>query len=304
MAIYYINGTTLSNSTAVFTDAALTTCATDGFYSDGSGVARNQDNCVLGPIQICPECSTDCNTGSLVANSGQGTFLLDLDLGDTIADIGAIIIKFTPASVPDGIRATYNGASYNKLSSNVDGLHEGSVAGGYTYVGNSGASCIPIAGTTYSSLAIYRYDGSSFADTGTTQDVAVQAGELSFSATTPGNLYMVIPKIASTPKTLNIEMAGVCAGTVFAVEVSCPALLDGYTSSSSAAANSVDACANPLGTTYYSAQVSGSPGVPEIFDFVFSDAYGQYPLADGFFQISGAQWIEVSDGIVINKAGC
>ena len=99
-------------------------------------------------------------------------------------------------------------------------------------------------------------------------------------------------------------MAGVCAGTVFAVEVSCPELLDVYTSSVSAAVNSVDACANPLGADYYSAQVAGSPGVPEIFDFVFSDAYGQYKLADGFFQISGAQWIEVSDGIVVSKGGC
>tara|TARA_B110000967_G_C18892989_1_gene568620 strand:+ start:1334 stop:2248 length:915 start_codon:yes stop_codon:yes gene_type:complete len=304
MAIYYINGTTLSNSTAVFTDAALTTCAPDGFYSDGSGISRNQDTCVLGPIQNCPECLTGCDTGSIVANSGQGTFLLDLDLGDTASDVGAVIIKFTPASVPDGIRATYNGASYNKLSSDVDGLHEGSVSGGYTYVGNSGASCVPVAGTTYSGLAIYRYNGSSFADTGTTQDVAVQAGELSFSATTPGNLYMVIPKIASTPKTLNIEMAGVCAGTVFAVEVSCPQLLPGYVSSSSPSVNSVDACGIVPDTNYYSAQVAGSPGVPEIFDFVFSDAYGQYPLGDGFFNTTGALWIEVSNGIVINKAAC
>jgi hypothetical protein len=304
MAIYYINGTTLSNSTAVFTDAALTTCAPDGFYSDGSGIARNQDSCVLGPIQNCPECLTGCDTGALSVLTGQGTFLLNVDLGDTASDVGAVIIKFTPASVPDGIRATYNGVVYNKLSSAVDGIHEGSVSGGYTYVGNSGASCLPIAGTTYSDLAIYRYDGSSFADTGTTQDITTQAGELSFSATTPGNLYMVIPKIASTPKTLNIEMAGVCAGSVFSIEVSCPDLLPGYVSSSSPSANSVDACGITPDTNYYSAQVAGSPGVPEIFDFVFSDAYGQYPLANGFFSITGALWIEVSDGIVINKAAC
>ena len=35
MAIYYIDGTTLSNSTVIYSDSALTTCAPDGFYSNG-----------------------------------------------------------------------------------------------------------------------------------------------------------------------------------------------------------------------------------------------------------------------------
>ena len=42
MSTFYINGTTLANSTTVFIDAGLITCAPDGFYSDGSGISREQ----------------------------------------------------------------------------------------------------------------------------------------------------------------------------------------------------------------------------------------------------------------------
>lgn len=305
MAIYYINGTTLSNSTAVFTDAALTTCAPDGFYADGSGISRNQIGCVLGPIQNCPECLQECDTGLIGNTTGQGTFLLDVDLGDTVSDVGAVIIKFVPASVPDGIRATYNGVIYNTLSSDVDGLHASSVSGGYVYVGDgTNPTCVPVAGTTYSNLPIYKYDGISFVDTGVTQDITPQSGELSFSTVVPGNLYMVIPKTAATPKKINIEMAGVCTGTVFGVEVFCPTLLTGYLSSSTGSPDSVAACAATVDSTYYNAPVAGTPGVPEVFDFVFSDAYGISVLVNGFYQITGSEWIEVENGIVITKGNC
>ena len=41
MANFYIDGTTLSNSTAIFDDQGLTTCAAAGFYSDGI-ISREQ----------------------------------------------------------------------------------------------------------------------------------------------------------------------------------------------------------------------------------------------------------------------
>lgn len=304
MSIYYINGTTLSNSTAVFTDAALTTCAADGFYSDGSGISRNQIGCVLGPIEICPTCTQPCDTGVLSVSTGAGTFLLNVDLGGTASDVGAVIIKFIPASVPDGIRATYNGTVYNTLSSNVDGLHTSTVTGGYTYVGNANASCIPIAGTSYSNLPIYQYNGTSFIDTGQIRTITPQAGEFSFSSQAPGNLFMVIPKINATPTALQIEIAGVCSATAFAIEASCPALLTGYSSSTNASPNETNACADSVVSTYYNAPVAGSPGVPEIFDFVFSDANGESVLTNGFYKITGNQWIQVENGIIINKASC
>jgi hypothetical protein len=56
MAVYYLNGTTLSNSTAIYADVELTICESDGFYSDGV-IVRQLVNCVLLNVQGCPTCS-------------------------------------------------------------------------------------------------------------------------------------------------------------------------------------------------------------------------------------------------------
>ena len=55
MAVYYLDGTTLSNSTAIYADADLTICEADGFYSDGV-IVRRQINCVLLNKEVCPSC--------------------------------------------------------------------------------------------------------------------------------------------------------------------------------------------------------------------------------------------------------
>jgi hypothetical protein len=52
---YYLNGPSLVTATAIFTDAALTICAADGYYSDGSFV-RQLSGCVLISDVSCPSC--------------------------------------------------------------------------------------------------------------------------------------------------------------------------------------------------------------------------------------------------------
>ena len=308
MAIYYINGTNLSNSTSIFTDAELTICAADGYYSDGSGVVRRQVDCVLGAIQSCPTCLTACGLGTITHSSGEGVFLLDIDLGDTASDEGAVIVKFTPANIPDGIKATYGGVVYNKFSLDnaTEGGYKGSTfANGYTYLGYNSATCVPVAGTTYSGLTEYKYNGTSFTSTGNTQDITPQVGELQLNTVTnPGTFYMVIPKVAQSIKELNIEISGLCPTTAFTIEVDCPVLLTGF-STSLVAGSSAAACALSLVGEYYNAPVSGTAGNPAITDWVFSDEYGSNVLAQGFYKISATEYIEVdANGVVIDRANC
>ena len=52
---YYLDTLNFANATSVYTDAALTTCAPDGFYQIG-GVSRQQVNCSLLPSEACPSC--------------------------------------------------------------------------------------------------------------------------------------------------------------------------------------------------------------------------------------------------------
>ncbi len=302
MATFYLNGTTLENSTSIYTNAALTNCAPNGFYSDtNSGIVRELSGCILGPIQNCPECLTPCGSPIGTGSLNNGVYELNVDLGATL---GAVIVKFTPVLIPDGIRATYNGVLYNKLSSPLDGYHGSTVSGGYTYLGKANA-CLS-AGTTYSNLIKYKYkNGVGFQNTGTTTSVTPQAGEISLSSSDPGVCIMVIPKVAASPNNINIDMVGTCSSTAFTVEVECPALLTSF-SASVRGNTKAQACGfSVINTPIYNAPVSGTSGTPAVNDWVFSDAYGSNVLAQGFYKINATQYIEVdANGVIIQKANC
>lgn len=86
---YYLNAPSLGSATVVFTDNTLSTCAADGFYSDGV-IVREQVNCVLLPQQICPFCdgvSYNCVSGICVDPlDGSGTYA-------TLAECQAVCIS-------------------------------------------------------------------------------------------------------------------------------------------------------------------------------------------------------------------
>jgi len=68
---FYINGPSLGSATAVFSDALLTVCAPDGFYSDAI-ITREQVDCVLLPQQTCPNCcDKQCSSWRIESISGS-----------------------------------------------------------------------------------------------------------------------------------------------------------------------------------------------------------------------------------------
>jgi hypothetical protein len=301
MATFYLNGPSLSSATAVFTDINLTVCADDGFYSDGV-IVRQQVECGLLPPQTCPACAVPCGEPISVSGS-QGIYLINLDAG---TDVGAVIIRFDPASIPDGIRATFNSVVYNKLTSPLDGLHQG-ISNDYTFIGDTTADC-GISGETYPSLDEFLYNGTDFISTGNTQSVTVNAGSVSLSATAPGNCMMVIPKSTASPSIINFEIVGPCESTAWSINVDCPVLLTGF-DSSLVAESSVLVCELELTETYYNASLEDTPGTVDVYDFVYADNLGSVPLEDGFYKATGsiagdADWFQVEDGVVIAVGNC
>lgn len=304
-ASYFLNAPSLGSATAVFTDANLAVCAADGFYSDGF-IVREQVNCVLLPQQVCPACPfppTPC--GSTISASGsQGVFLIDIEAG---ANTGAVIVRFNPVGVPDGIRATLGANVFNKLTSPVDGFHQTSNAGAFTYVGATADDC-GISGSTYL-LQEFVYNGTIFVSTGSGQDVIVAAGDVSLGASAPGNMMMVIPKTVASPSIINFEVVGPCSETDWNMSVACPVLLTGF-SSSVVGASSEAVCALAETVTHFNASLANTPGIVGLNDFVFSDAFGSTQLATGFYYadgsiVGGNEWFEVSaDGIVIAIGVC
>lgn len=303
---YYLNGPSLASATAVFSNAALTTLAADGFYSDGV-ISREQVSGALLPQQSCPSCATPCGE-TVNASGGQGIYLLDLETGTTVADVGAVIVRFDPYGVPDGVRGTLGASVYNKLVSPVDGLHQSSNAGALTYVGQTGADC-GISGTTYPALTEFIYNGTTFVATGNTQSVTVAPGDVSLGVSAPGSTMMVIPKLTPSPSIINFEVVGPCSGTAWQMSVACPVLLTGFSSSVSAV-SSVAACALSETVTYYNASLANTPGTVGLYDLVFADAYGQTPLTAGFYRASGSitggnDWFQVSSaGVVVALGVC
>lgn len=293
---YYIDGSTLLNSTAVYTDAGLTTCAPDGFYSDGIN-SRELVGCILLPAQACGSCATPCGQ-PIAASGGQGIYKVDLDAGNSI---GAMIVKYNPASVPDGIRVLYNGGVYNQLSSPVDGYHASTDPNGYTYIGATTADC-GISGSTYPALVEYVYNGSSFVNSGNTVSVFVAAGDVSLGAA-PGWCVMVIPKISATPSLIQVEAVGPCSGTAWNLDIACPVALTGYSSTTRQPA-CTEACGFPLTETYYNAPVTGTAGSPALYDWVFSDANGQFILTDGYYGFTGGNCMTVQNGIIVAISSC
>jgi hypothetical protein len=305
---YYLNAPSLGSATAVFSNAALTTLAADGFYSDGT-IAREQVSGVLLPQQTCPSCATPCGE-TINANGQQGIYLLNVDTGTTVSDVGAIVITFNPYSIPDGIRAIFGNNVYNAVSSPIDGFHQSATGGNFTFIGNVNADC-GISGTTYPALDEFLYNGTSFVATGNTQSVSVAAGDVSLSTNVnaPGNTVMVIPKLTPSPSVINFEVVGPCSGTAWDMSVACPVLLTGF-SSSVMASTEEQVCALSETTTYYNVSLAGTPGTVGLYDYVFADAYGATPLATGLYKATGSitggnDWFQVgSDGIVIMLGTC
>lgn len=117
-ATYYLNGPSLGSSTAVFLDAALTTLAPDGFYSDGL-IVREQVGGVLLPQQTCEGCvpeSYNCVEGSCV-NPGDGSGIY-ATLGECEADCSAtnVILSWQLNNQVGGRLIVYNNSMVELLN--------------------------------------------------------------------------------------------------------------------------------------------------------------------------------------------
>jgi hypothetical protein len=304
---YYLNAADLATATAVYLDSALSLIAPDGFYGDGV-ISRQQSLGMLLAANACPTCATPCG-GTISGSGAQGVYLLNLDAGGTPSDIGAIVVTFNPAGIPDGIRATYDGNIYNKLSSPLDGLHQSTDPTAYTVVGSSGSDCGLAGNTTnFPTINEYLYSGTGFVATGNTQNITVNPGDVSLSPTTVGDCIMVIPKPNATPNIVNLEFLGPCSGTAWTLAIACPALLPSF-SSTDMRINANIPCGDSFTETYYFAKVhTAADSYVGQYDYVFEDAFGAIPLADGYYMTDNVavpnKVLHVVNGIVTTLSNC
>jgi hypothetical protein len=308
MPTFFINGTSLSDSTAVFLDSEQLTCAPDGYYSDGV-IIRQQVGCVLLPFIPCPSCSPPCNN-TATATGDEGSYLMSVAVG---SGLGAVIIRFDVGGKPDGIIAELNGNYYNELASPI--LSFGYLAGTPglpTFIGNiSNQGTCPggsIVGGPYT-LNKFQWDGTSFISIPGTDTINVLAGQSQLTAGDPGQCVMVIPKTFASPDTVNVYVYGPCGDTVFDLNIECVALLPSFKASKDVPEIILPSFCelSPISNTYYVVKMN-SPAYPYVAegDLVFQDPYGQTKCVDGFYKTNAlpSPWdtIEVSNGIIVNRS--
>ena len=302
---YYIDGPTLSTASAVYEDVDLTICASDGFYSDGT-VCRQQVACVLSIATPCPSCFAPCDS-TINAGGGTGVYKLTFNTG---GDFGAIIIYFSPQSVPDSIRATFDGVVYNKLTCDLFGFAQ-AAAGNSTVVGNTSSDCSPSVGSTldaggYSGLDEYTYNptSSSFDLVGSSGTATGTSADVFLSSSAPGFYTLVVPRVNNNSDSCGIEVVGYC-GTAWNLEINCPAALPSIPIN----LDSDDCTATAFPTFFYVApNRNNTPGEPSVNEFAFKDSSGLNQSDAGTYVMnppSGKKIVTIdTNGVITNITTC
>jgi hypothetical protein len=102
---YYLNGSSLSNATSIFTDIGLTTLAANGYYSNGA-VSRQQVGGVLQAANVCPSCVPDvpCDESTTSGGIGVTEYTITLDIAG-----GCIAFDCNGQGIPDKFEIIHNG---------------------------------------------------------------------------------------------------------------------------------------------------------------------------------------------------
>ena len=307
---YYIDSPTFITATSVFTDAALTTCAPDGYYSDGVNY-RYLTACVLGPVVPCPACTTVCGTPIAGTATDDGIYNLSFTVG---TGVGAILLTLTPLGtfIPVGVEANFNSVIYNEFSTTNFGYKASSATNVPTFLGDTAADCGIVAGSPYD-LPTYTYAGGVFTATGLHMTTGVVAGQMQTTVGTPGASVMAIPKPSAGPITLLVNVVAPCNSSNFSLNVACPTALTGFSSTLTPTASSGLACPLTPSVTYYNAPVTGTAGNPALYDWIFSDPNGEFKVASsygaGYYKwddgtASGAWFLLDANSVVIGVGSC
>lgn len=220
-ATYYIDAPTFEEATAVYTTAALTTKATDGWYSY-QGNYRKQTIGVLEIPIICAACNLACGT-TLSMSTDRGYYTINADLGATT---GAVVIDIDFKTQPDGVKVVFDGITYNAVySANFGYLN--STGTEPLYAGITAFDC-SISGSTFSALSDFQFNGNGFNPTGEIKSVTVDPASVFLQPSGLGTCKMIIPKIAASPSIAEITIISPCESAEIEIDVFCPAALPSF----------------------------------------------------------------------------
>lgn len=310
---YYLDGNDLSSSTAVYTDAYLTTLAPDGWYSFG-GIVREQVSGVLQPVIQCPSCANPCSPASIGSPSFTGNnefFQLSINAGNSI---GAVRIDMLAVLMPlFGFRIEYGLNTYNYAVGNSVG-HVQAPYPRTTWV--SDGSCPSFPPPTPIILTDYILNNSGFfVPTGNTSAATILTTDvITVPAVAIETYTTFIPKnsVAETDVILYNYTYGACVGSTLSATVHCPELLPSEPIHTVPFEDSTAACGYDGDdySTIYVGRINGTAGTIGLYDILFMDSISQtpfiYPAGWYVHKVGSVKTaIEVdSNGVVITIITC
>ena len=309
---FYLNGDDLLTATTVYSDAALTVVAADGWYQAivfGNSIVRNQAAGILGSAQSCSSCVEDCRDVSLppvtVTLTGNSIYDITYDLGNSV---GVSAIKFTP-DIAGGIYVTYNGVTKSDSSSvsliNTSLTPNTSWFQG-SYYGDTSSAGTPATGTSIKPKYTWNYVDQVF-DVDGSESITIAGGDLtSLTSGTAGTSVLYVSKPTTTPTTLTVRVISPQATVPdWGVVVECPVRLSAF-SSSDVRPSTLDICTQPFVDNLFNLPVkpTSSLGVPTKGDWIFIDVLGQTLASEGYYRISGYYIRVDANGIIVEKTIC
>ena len=303
---YYIDADDKNKVTGVFTDANMSTLASNGLYSLENGVAYYINGGSFSGTITCPTCAENCSTfnesgDNVFPNQELYNFPVELQ-----SATGAVVIRLKPSRTTTGALATgidyaanmiasLGSNTYNSYTSSLDGFVEKF----FSY--NGVVSPLPSSGTDTIPFTVKDWDGTNY-NLGGTQNIVVNSADVT-TVTNAAEYVMVVPKTTATPSRLLINLFLV-KSQLFDIDVACPAALPSFTGFYNAS-SSVTACAGTPATTYYHSTFStGSGGTPVENDIIFTNSNGSTRAAAGFYKVGTDVLTVDSNGVVTNKAAC
>jgi len=304
---YFLDGSSLIDSTAVYLNSGLTLPAADGYYSDGVNI-RQQIGGFLAPVQPCPSCGLPCTVDGSLLGGDEGEYRMTIDTGSLPGNTGAIVVRFRVGNAPDGMIVNYDGSVYNEFSSPIFGYLAGA-PGGPTYLGNSSTTCDPDALVGPHTLNVYNWDGTVFVPSGGTNTINTFASELALTPSAPDDPtrwnVLVVPKPSLSPSTMDITIYAPCDNTSFLFSITCAGKIKKINASTVFRDYNVEGyCDASLLNSLYPVRVNGVGLYLGLYDWIFLDENGQTKAADGFYKTNNVvapnDTIKVVDGVIVD----
>ena len=300
---YFLNTTSFATATAIYTNAALTTAAPNGWYKTASNTFRQQTGAPSTPV-LSTTYTCECTTFSSSTVEASESAACGATINQTYYHTGS-------GSTPVATNVCYSDPGQNVLGNGYYKLTSTTfmqITGGSGVVASVGTISVGVAFIsslvkTTSTNACAATTNQTYYHNGSSGQPPV-ATDVCYSdlckTTVLGNGFY---KIATTGSGIYIEITG-GAGVVASV-TSCPSALTSYSSSTMGNFNGVcpfDGSNPPANQTYYH---DGSGTLPTTGDTCYSDSAGTTTLIGGYYYLSGTgsnnrNYIQVSNSGVVN----